>query len=80
MRKEEQNQKRLEQLAQLKFNRERAIIEVDIREKLRKTMESFAHRNMLHSGRFEEEARKLHVERIERFLEAMLNIDVEVFF
>jgi len=79
MRKEEQNQKRLEQLAQLKFNRERAIIEVDIREKLRKTMESFAHRNMLHSGRFEVEARKLHVERIKRFLEAMLNIDMEIF-
>ena len=72
--------KELENLANLKFNREKEKIEVEIESKLKQIMRTLAQRGILYSGYMFKKALEIHKERIERLLNSRLEIDLEVFY
>ena len=72
--------KELENLANLKFNKEKEKIETEIKSNLKEIMGTLAQRRNLYSGYMFEKALEIHKERIERLLNLRLEIDLEVFY
>jgi len=68
----------LNRLVQLKWGREREIIDQELNKNIRNVMEEFSMKGLLYSGPFLVKAVELHTERIRKLLEARKTINKEV--